>query len=104
MTLDRLPRPIGFVLGGGGSLGAIEVGMLQALSEHDLLPDLVAGCRPQFVIGFASQGIVDRRKRLSESSGKSMNMAVLLSLQIGQVAVERTLREQGVSMSLVPWR
>ncbi|HEX3782860.1 MAG TPA: patatin-like phospholipase family protein [Pseudonocardiaceae bacterium] len=38
-----LPRPIGFVLGGGGSLGAIQVGMLRALAEHDLAPDLVVG-------------------------------------------------------------
>jgi NTE family protein len=38
-----LPRPVGYVLGGGASLGAIQVGMLQALSEHDIVPDLVAG-------------------------------------------------------------
>jgi NTE family protein len=38
-----LPRPIGYVLGGGASLGAMQVGMLQALSEHDIVPDLVAG-------------------------------------------------------------
>ncbi len=43
MQLADLPRPIGYVLGGGGSLGAIQVGMLQALSEHDIGPDLVAG-------------------------------------------------------------
>ncbi len=43
MGLTDLPRPIGYVLGGGGSLGAIQVGMLQALSEHDIGPDLVAG-------------------------------------------------------------
>ena len=41
--LVDLPRPVGYVLGGGGSLGAIQVGMLQALSEHDITPDLVAG-------------------------------------------------------------
>jgi NTE family protein len=38
-----LPRPIGYVFGGGASLGAIQVGMLQALSEHDVVPDLVSG-------------------------------------------------------------
>jgi NTE family protein len=38
-----LPRPVGYVLGGGGSLGAIQVGMLQALGEHDISPDIVAG-------------------------------------------------------------
>jgi NTE family protein len=32
-----------FVLGGGGVLGAAEVGMLRALFEHDITPDLVLG-------------------------------------------------------------
>ncbi|MFI5593838.1 patatin-like phospholipase family protein [Amycolatopsis sp. NPDC051758] len=43
MSLADLPRPIGFVLGGGGSLGAMQVGMLRALSESGVTPDLVAG-------------------------------------------------------------
>ena len=38
-----LPSPVGFVLGGGGSLGAMQVGMLRALHEHGLRPDLVVG-------------------------------------------------------------
>ena len=32
-----------FVLGGGGLLGAVEVGMLRALFEHEVAPDLVLG-------------------------------------------------------------
>jgi NTE family protein len=32
-----------FVLSGGGSLGAVQVGMLQALSERHIAPDLVVG-------------------------------------------------------------
>src|SRR5918994_425087 len=32
-----------FVLGGGGVLGAAEVGMLRALFEKDITPDLVLG-------------------------------------------------------------
>jgi NTE family protein len=43
MTIADLPRPVGYVLGGGGSLGAVQVGMLQALAEHDIAPDIVAG-------------------------------------------------------------
>jgi NTE family protein len=43
MKIADLPRPVGFVLGGGGSLGAVQVGMLQALGEHGVAPDLVAG-------------------------------------------------------------
>lgn len=42
-TIADLPRPVGYVLGGGGSLGAVQVGMLQALAERDIPPDLVAG-------------------------------------------------------------
>jgi NTE family protein len=34
---------IAFVLGGGGHLGAYEVGMLRALLERDIIPDLVVG-------------------------------------------------------------
>ncbi len=32
-----------FVLSGGGSLGAVEIGMLDALAEHGIMPDLVVG-------------------------------------------------------------
>jgi len=40
--VDRPPRTA-FVLGGGGVLGAHEVGMLQALLEAGVVPDLVVG-------------------------------------------------------------
>jgi NTE family protein len=36
-------RRTAFVLGGGGHLGAHEVGMLRALLERDVVPDLVLG-------------------------------------------------------------
>ena len=36
-------RRIAFVLSGGGSLGAIQVGMLQALFEEGIRPDLLVG-------------------------------------------------------------
>ncbi|HZM38519.1 MAG TPA: patatin-like phospholipase family protein, partial [Acidimicrobiales bacterium] len=32
-----------FVLSGGGSLGAVQVGMLHALADHHLEPDLLVG-------------------------------------------------------------
>ncbi|WP_372594338.1 patatin-like phospholipase family protein [Actinotalea sp.] len=41
--VDCLPRPVAFVLGGGASLGAVQVGMLEALEEIGLRPDLVVG-------------------------------------------------------------
>jgi NTE family protein len=39
----NLPHPVGFVLGGGGSLGAVQVGMLEALTDQGITPDLVTG-------------------------------------------------------------
>jgi NTE family protein len=45
--LDRVrrrPAPVAFVLGGGGNLGAVQVGMLRALVEHGIAADLVVGC------------------------------------------------------------
>lgn len=35
--------PVAFVLAGGASLGAIQVGMLEALYERDIVPDLILG-------------------------------------------------------------
>ena len=42
---QRFPDPgaTAFVLGGGGRLGAAEVGMLRALIDADIVPDLVLG-------------------------------------------------------------
>ena len=39
----RGARRVAFVLSGGGSLGAIQVGMLQALFEEGITPDLLVG-------------------------------------------------------------
>jgi len=36
-------KQIAFVLGGGGSRGALQVGALQSLLEHDIHPDIVVG-------------------------------------------------------------
>lgn len=38
-----MEHPIAFVLGGGGVRGAVEIGMLQALLERGIRPDLVVG-------------------------------------------------------------
>src|SRR5438309_3689762 len=42
---EHSKRPeVAFVLGGGGNLGAIQVGQLQALAERGIVPDVVVGC------------------------------------------------------------
>ncbi len=35
--------PTAFVLSGGGNLGAVQVGMIRALHERDVIPDLLFG-------------------------------------------------------------
>jgi NTE family protein len=45
--LKRLPRPhdrTAFVLSGGGIRGALQVGMLRALLEQRIVPDVIVGC------------------------------------------------------------
>lgn len=42
-----------FVLGGGGNLGAVQVGMLRALFERGFAPDVVVGCSVGAVNGAA---------------------------------------------------
>lgn len=55
-----------FVLSGGGSLGAVQVGMLRALADHGYAPDLLVGAsagalNAAFVAGHGfSAGSVDR--------------------------------------------
>jgi NTE family protein len=50
-----------FVLGGGGVLGAVEVGMLRALLERGITPDLVLGTS----VGALNGAMVAREPRLT---------------------------------------
>ncbi|MGN6696181.1 MAG: patatin-like phospholipase family protein [Aquihabitans sp.] len=42
--LRRKPKRTAFVLSGGGNLGALQVGMVRALFERRIAPDLILGC------------------------------------------------------------
>ena len=37
------PDKLAFVLSGGGSLGSVQVGCLEALMQHGIYPDLIVG-------------------------------------------------------------
>jgi len=52
---DRLlgRRKVAFVLSGGGNLGAVQVGMLKALAESGIQPDLIIGCSVGSINGAA---------------------------------------------------
>ncbi|HEY8526084.1 MAG TPA: patatin-like phospholipase family protein [Acidimicrobiales bacterium] len=61
-------RPIAFVLSGGGNLGALQLGMLRALLEHGVTPDLVVGCSVGAIngAGFAHEPTLERLDDLEE--------------------------------------
>jgi NTE family protein len=40
---DALEKPIGFVLAGGASLGAVQVGMLEVIANENIKPDFIVG-------------------------------------------------------------
>ena len=91
MDVMALPRPVGFVLGGGGSLGAIQVGMLQALAEQGITPDLAVGTS----VGSINGAVVARdpqsaANRLSHSWARTTRKQVFPG---GLLAQARTLRQ-----------
>lgn len=64
---DRSPK-LAFVLGGGGILGAHEVGMLRALAERSVVPDVILGTSIGAVNGalFAADPTVTGVTRLTD--------------------------------------
>ena len=67
-----------FVLGGGGVLGAVEVGMLRALFERDITPDLVLGTsigalNGAMVAAEPGLGVVDKLSELWRRAAESKN-------------------------------
>jgi NTE family protein len=59
---------VAFVLGGGGILGAHEVGMLRALAEREIAPGLILGTSVGAINGamFAAEPTVEGVERLSD--------------------------------------
>jgi len=84
MNSNGAGRRVAFVLGGGGILGAHEVGMLRALAEAGVAPDLILGTSIGAVNGalFAADPTirgVDRLSQLwSESSISELGAAGVL--------------------------
>lgn len=72
-----------YVLGGGGHMGAAEVGMLHALLERGLAPDLVVGTsvgalHGAMVAADPSIGAVERLETVWEELGKGRERTALL--------------------------
>ena len=73
MTRHRIEGGTAFVLGGGGLLGAVEVGMLRALTEAGITADLILGTSVGALNGALvatdpGEGVVQRLLGLWESA------------------------------------
>jgi NTE family protein len=77
-----------FVLGGGGMLGAAEVGMLQALLERGLVPDLVVGSSVGALNGvaLAAEPTLAAVHRLADSWVQLGSRDVFSGSLVGQLA------------------
>ncbi len=77
-----------FVLGGGGVLGSAEVGMLRALLEHEIRPDLVLGSSIGALNGLAvaADPTLDAVAKLTETWISLEARDVFSSSLAGQVA------------------
>jgi len=89
------PSDIAFVLGGGGALGACEVGMLQGLVEAGIRPGLVLGTSIGAVNGgmFAADPTaagVERLSSLWRSPDAAAGLADSVLRQVGTFARTRT--------------
>jgi NTE family protein len=79
----RRPRTA-FVLSGGGNLGSIQVGMLKALTEHGIVPDVVLGCSVGALngAGYALSPDAEGVRRLEEHWRRSSSANLMPSSRI----------------------
>jgi NTE family protein len=75
-----------FVLGGGGNLGAVQVGQLKALIEQEIVPDAVIGCSVGALNGAAIAGepTLDEVERLGELWGRLGREDIFPATRLGR--------------------
>jgi len=86
---------VGFVLGGGGVRGAVQVGMLRALFEHGVVPDLVVGTSIGAINGAAlaadpTKAVVDRLAEVWASPAAAAVYGDSWPKQLARLARSRT--------------
>ncbi|MGY1690674.1 patatin-like phospholipase family protein [Geodermatophilus sp. SYSU D01105] len=89
------PDRTAFVLGGGGVLGAAEVGMLQALFDHGVRPDLVVGTSVGAINGAVvaadpTPSAVDRLRAVWEELASQRVFAGSVLARVGTLVRTRT--------------
>jgi NTE family protein len=98
MASTRVPAGRGgtaFVLGGGGVLGAAEVGMLRALFEHQIRPDLIVGTSVGAINGALvaadpAPSAVDRLRGVWEELASQRIFAGSVLARVGTLVRTRT--------------
>jgi NTE family protein len=84
VSSDRGPYQVAFVLGGGGVLGAHEVGMLRALAERSIKPDIVLGTSigalngAMFAADPSAEGVERLGRLWGDSNFQGMSAGALL--------------------------
>ncbi len=94
MASDTAAREVAFVLGGGGILGAHQVGMLRALAESSIEPDVILGTSVGAINGalFAADPTAEAVRRLTQLWQDSMVFEVFAGTLLRRV---RTLARSG---------
>ena len=92
---EQPPYRTAFVLGGGGQLGSCEVGMLRALFEAGIVPDLVLGASVGAINGAVAAAeptiaAVDRLEQLWQGLGASGVFDDSLLTRLGTAVRSRT--------------
>ncbi|WP_307869116.1 patatin-like phospholipase family protein [Nocardiopsis sp. B62] len=94
-TGGRDPGPVAFVLGGGGVRGAVEVGMIRALLEEGIAPDLVVGTSIGAINGAVlaadpSAAAVERLTRTWTSEEANTVFGEAVGRQLHRIVTTRT--------------
>jgi NTE family protein len=93
---DRVTSgPVAYVLGGGGVLGAVEVGMVRALLEAGAKPDLIVGTSIGAVNGVMvasdpTESVVARMTSLWASPQAREVFGASVTRQVARIARDRT--------------
>ena len=93
------PACTAFVLSGGGNMGALQVGMLRALFERHIRPDLVLGCSVGALNGAAVAGRADASRWSAGSRRCGSTSSTASCCPAGHPPGDRAAGPRGASRS-----
>ncbi len=86
-TVSGTDRPVALVLGGGGLRGFAHIGVLRALEEHGIRPDIVVGTSAGALVGaaYASGSTVEHL----EAAATNVDVPALIDLTLDEGGLMR---------------